>query len=163
MSQWQRIVADHGSAVFGVAWRVLGNAADAEDVAQDVFLEAFREFRSTAVRSWPALLRRLATFRALDHLRQRRALSPLDAPEPQSPSASPQEEASGRELADRLRLAVAQLAPREAEVFCLRFFEDIPNSQIAEALDMTPGAVAVALRKARQRLESILMPAHVKE
>jgi len=163
MSQWQGIVADHGPVVFGSQWRFPGNAADPADVAQDVFLEAFREFRSTTVRSWPALLRRLATFRALDQLRQRRKLSPLDALEPQSPSACPYEEASGRELADRLRVAVAQLSPQEAEVFCLRFFEDIPNSQIAEALEITPGAVAVALHKARQRLEAILMPVHVKE
>src|SRR5947207_650362 len=72
MSQWQRIVADHGPAVFGIAWRVLGNAADAEDVAQDVFFEAFREFRSTAVRSWPTLLRR-----AVDQVR--REPPPADA------------------------------------------------------------------------------------
>src|SRR5262245_31104286 len=113
MGQWQRIVADHGPVVFGIAWRALGNAADAEDVAQDVFLEAFREFRSTAVRSWPALLRRLATFRALDQLRQRRALAPLDALEPPTPSAGPYEEASSRELAERLRLAIARLTPQE--------------------------------------------------
>src|SRR5438034_7887200 len=93
VADWQRIVTEHGPAVFGIAWRVLGNAADAEDVAQDVFFEAFREFRSTAVRSWPALLRRLTTFRALDHLRQRRATAPLDAVEPPALSAGPFEEA----------------------------------------------------------------------
>jgi len=157
VTDWQRIVAEHGAVVFAAAWRVLGNAADAEDVAQDVFLEAFRQFRASAVRNWPGLLRQLATCRALDRLRRRKRHDSLSEQIPSS-DADPADEAAGRELGDRLRQAIALLAPQEAEVFCLRFFEEMPNPQIAEALRLERGAVAVALHKARRRLEEILLP-----
>jgi len=68
----------------------------------------------------------------------------------------PEETVLERELAERLRQAVARLPGREAEVFCLRYFEDLSYQQIAEALDINPGAVATALHKARVKLETML-------
>ena len=162
MTDWQRIVGDHGPIVFGAAWRVLGNAADAEDVAQEVFLQVYRQFHLSTVRNWPGLLCRLATCRALDCLRKRKSLVEL-ADELPCRRAGPEDDEAGRELAERLRHAVCQLAPQEAEVFCLRYFEELPNMQIAELLDLDPGAVGVALHKARRRLEEILDPAGVRD
>ncbi len=49
-----------------------------------------------------------------------------------------------------------RVAQREAEVFCLRYFDDLPNQKIAEVLNMQPGAVGVALHKARAKLELLL-------
>ncbi|MFL5340928.1 MAG: RNA polymerase sigma factor [Gemmataceae bacterium] len=157
MTDWQRIVTDHGPAVFGAAWRVLGHAADAEDVTQDVFLEAFRQFRAQPVRSWAAFLQRLATCRALDRLRRRKSHDSL-TDDLAGTNPGPADEAAGRELAHRLRKAIAWLSPQEAEVFCLRFFEDLSNQEIARELGLDPGAVAVALHKARRRLEGLLLP-----
>ncbi len=77
-TDWDRIVREHGSMVYGTAWRILGNAADAEDVVQDVFLQIHQLQQSHPVRYWVALLRRLASCRALDRLRQRRKTMPLD-------------------------------------------------------------------------------------
>ena len=65
MTNWERIVREHGGMVFGTAWRVLGHAADCEDVVQEVFLEAHKLQQSQPVRNWPGLLRKLATYRAL--------------------------------------------------------------------------------------------------
>jgi RNA polymerase sigma-70 factor (ECF subfamily) len=59
-------------------------------------------------------------------------------------------------LAERLRQGIAQLPPREAAVFCLRYFEDLSYQQIAETLHITAGAAATALHKARAKLESLL-------
>lgn len=156
---WNRIVREHGPMIFGTAWRVLGHVADTEDVVQDVFLEAQTIEQKTEVRNWPGLLRRLALCRALDRLRQRRRTVTLDGMDVLGPGASPEEEAIGHELADRLREALAGLSAREASVFCLRYFEDQPYQRIAEVLDTTPGAVAVALHKARQKLEALLIEA----
>ncbi len=158
MTDWERLVKDHGPAVFGTAWRILGHAADAEEVVQEVFLEALRVQRAQHVERWPGLLRRLAACRALDRLRQRqrsRCLA-LDDGLPEF-GPGPEAAAVGRELADRLRREVARLPQREGAVFCLRYFEDLSNQQIARALDISIGAVATALHKARAKLEAVLL------
>jgi RNA polymerase sigma-70 factor, ECF subfamily len=156
---WNRMVREHGPMIFGTAWRVLGHVADTEDVVQEVFLEAHCMQQKTVVRNWPGLLRRLAMCRALDRLRQRRHTVPLDGMALYGPGATPEEEAIGHELADRLREALAGLSEREASVFALRYFEDMPYQRIAEVLETTPGAVAVALHKARAKLETLLIEA----
>jgi RNA polymerase sigma-70 factor (ECF subfamily) len=156
VTDWNRIVREHGPLVFGTAWRILGHAADSEDVVQEVFLEAYRLRAGQPVRHWPGLLRRLAVCRALDRLRQRRPLLPLDCQPAAGPGDDPEETAIGHELAERLRQALAELPRQEAAVFCLRYFEDTPNQQIADILKISPGAVGVALHKARARLETLL-------
>jgi RNA polymerase sigma-70 factor (ECF subfamily) len=158
MTDWDRMVRQHGQMVFRTAWRILGHVADAEDVAQDVFLEASR-MPDRAVWDWPGLLRRLAAFRALNRLHQRKRTVPLDGAALACDDEGPEEAAIGRELADRLRQSVARLPQREAAVFCLRYFDALTNEQIAETLHISPGAVAVALHKARAKLEVLLAEA----
>jgi RNA polymerase sigma-70 factor (ECF subfamily) len=141
---------------FAAAWRVLGHAGDAEDAVQEALLDAFHLHRSQNVASWGALLRRLATCRALDLLRKRRPAESL-SPQAAGPTAAePPAVAVASELAQRLRAALLQLAPREAEVFSLRYFGELTNEEIAEELKMTAGAVGVALHKARIRLKELL-------
>lgn len=155
MNDWQRLVGEHGPMVAGTAWRILGHAADTEDVVQETFLEAHRLRQRQPVRNWGALLRRLAACRALDRLRQRKRLVPLDGLD-LTTATGPEEFAQEHELSDRLRQAVSQLPPREGQVFCLCYFEDLSHEQVAEALDISPGAVKAALFKARQKLEELL-------
>ncbi len=159
MSDWERMVREHGPMVFGTAWRILGHAADTEDVVQDVFLEAYRLRAAGTVRCWPALLRRLAACRAIDRLRQRRTVLSLNGLNVAGNGHDAEAAAIGKELAERLRQAVAELPAREAEIFCLRYFEDLPNQRIAEILNIHPGAVGAALHKARAKLETLLCEA----
>jgi RNA polymerase sigma-70 factor (ECF subfamily) len=155
VTDWDRLVREHGAAVFGTAWRILGHAADTEEVVQEVFLQAYRLRQTQRVKHWAGLLRRLAACRALDRLRQRKTFAPLGE-HLVGNGAAPDETAIGHELAERLRQAVAELPPREGAVFCLRYFEDFSYQQIAQALGIGPGAVAQALHKARGRLETLL-------
>lgn len=157
MQDWDRIVRDHGPMVFGVAWRILGDATDADDVVQEVFLEAHRLCRQArAVRRWPGLLRRLATYRALDVLRRRKHNVALEGLSLADPGKAAEERVAAEELAEQLRAAVAQLSQQEASVFCLRYFEHLSNQQIAENLKVTPSAVSTALHRARSRLQTLL-------
>jgi RNA polymerase sigma-70 factor (ECF subfamily) len=156
LTDWNRIVREHGPMVFGTAWRILGHVADTEDVVQEVFLHAHQYQRTRTVRCWPGLLRRLAACRALDRLRQRRSTVSLNGIAAFSPIAEPVAVAVRNELADRLREAIAHLPDREGAVFCLRYFEDQTNPQIAETLSITCAAVATALHKARGKLEALL-------
>lgn len=156
MSEWDRIVREHGPMVFGTAWRILGHTADTEDVVQEVFLEAHQRSQTQPVRHWGGFLRCLASCRALDRLRVRKTLHSVDGMSLIDRSDGPEEIAREHELAARLRRAVARLPEREGAVFCLRFFEDLPYEQIAETLSITRGAVAQALHKARAKLEDLL-------
>ena len=119
MADWDRIVREQGPLVYRTAWRILGHAADTEDVVQEVFLQAHQFVKTRAVRHWSGLLRRLAACRALDRLRQRRCTLSLDGLDLPTNGETPDEAAVSRELAERLRQAIAELPPREAEVFCL--------------------------------------------
>src|SRR5258705_5955385 len=94
--------------VFGTAWRILGHAADTEDVVQEVFLEAYR-LRGYEVRHWGGLLRRLAACRALDRLRQRKPSHSLNGLHLVSRDGDPEEAAIGNELAGPLRQGNVQL------------------------------------------------------
>jgi RNA polymerase sigma-70 factor (ECF subfamily) len=156
VSNWESLVREHGPLVYVTARRIVGQAADAEDVSQEVLIEAQRLNQTRAIRNWPALLRRLTTCRALDRLRQRKPHLPVDSLSIRDAAPGPEQAAIARELAERLRQGLTQLPPREAEVFCLRYFEDLTNQQIAEVLDIQPSAVAAALHKARTRLEGLL-------
>jgi RNA polymerase sigma-70 factor (ECF subfamily) len=156
LTDWQRFVREYGPPVYGTAWRILGHAADAEDVVQDVFLEAYRLHQTRAVRHWPALLRRMATCRALDRLRRRQSAARVDELRLVDPGGGPEAEAHAHELEDRLLRALPLLPAREAEVFCLRYFERLTTEQVAAALNISPSAVSTALHKARARLAELL-------
>jgi RNA polymerase sigma-70 factor (ECF subfamily) len=157
VTDWDRIVRDHGPVVFATAWRILGHAADTEDVVQEVFLQAHQMQQEQEVRCWEALLRRLAACRALDRLRQRKANVSIEGLALASTNDDPEALAMERELSARLRQAVSQLPRREATVFCLRYFDDLSYEEIAETLQISSGAVATALHKARARLETLLL------
>jgi RNA polymerase sigma-70 factor (ECF subfamily) len=164
LTEWDRILRDHGPTVFGTVWRILGHAADTQDVVQDVFLEAYRLRCAGPVNHWSALLRRLAACRALDRLRQRRRKPhSLNGLVLVSREDGPVEVAVANELAERVRQAIVQLPEREAEVFCLRYLEEMSYEQIAATLNVSGGAVAVALHKARAKLERLLTENHTEE
>jgi len=160
-TNWTRLVREHGPLVFQTAWRILGHAADAEDVVQDVFLQMHQWEQTRPVRSMPGLLRRMATCRALDRLRQRKATVPLPDLPQEGENHLPEVGVLEQELHDRLRQAISELPQREAEVFCLRYFEDLSYQDIATELGIRSGAVAAALHKARLKLEAALLaPTH---
>jgi RNA polymerase sigma-70 factor (ECF subfamily) len=158
-ADWESIVRTHTPLAFDAAWRLLGHAADTEDVVQEALLDAFRLHAHQSVENWGALLRHLATRRAIDRLRKRRAaaLVPLGTFEVSAPeSEQPESVAAERELADRLRWAIAELPDREASVFSLRYFGEMANCDIAQALGISTDAVGVALHKARKKLKESL-------
>ncbi|MGC8639145.1 MAG: RNA polymerase sigma factor [Isosphaeraceae bacterium] len=117
---------------FDAAWRLLGHAADTEDVVREVLVDAFRLHARQKVANWGALRRHLSTRRAIDRLRKRGSVTllPLGAFEFSAPdSEQPESVAAERELADRLRWAIAELPDREASVFSLRYFGEIAHGQ----------------------------------
>ncbi|TWU04056.1 RNA polymerase sigma factor [Neorhodopirellula pilleata] len=153
---WKTIVREQGTGVYRIAWRILGNADDADETVQDVFLQAHQYKSQNDVDNVVGLLKRLAVCRSLDRLRRRRAEVCLDDVTVFDRESGPEDQAVGKELESMLRDAVGQLPGREAEVFCLRYFDELTNQQIADALNMTTAAVATAIYKARTKLAATL-------
>ena len=147
----------HQRRVFRAAFRITGNAQDAEDVLQTVFLRLLRQGEGArAVANPSSYLYRAAINAAVDLLRARRERSSVALEEAQgSPdgAARPDHVHEAAELREWLRRAIAALPPRAAEVFALRHLEGYENKEIARALGMSRVAVAVTLHRARHRLQ----------
>ena len=73
-----------------------------------------------------------------------------------SAALDPEHLQRNRELRANLRLAIARLSPRSAEIFVLRYFEDMPNREIASLMGVSQGLVAVLLHRTRARLRKEL-------
>lgn len=158
-AEWERVFREHYPLVYRAAYRVTGNAADAEDVLQTVFLRLMkREPGAAPVENMASFLRRAAVNAALDLVRARQNVHsiPLDELEPvlsEPAHRSPERLRNSGEIRDWLRGALARLNPKIAEMFMLRFFDGKDNPEIARILETTPGTVAVTLSRTRDRLE----------
>jgi RNA polymerase sigma-70 factor (ECF subfamily) len=163
MTDWESVVRQHLTFVWRTVYRLVGNHADAWDCTQETFLEAVKIDRRQPVRNWHALLRPLATARALDLLRlryrerNRRSLA-AEPTQAVREEPGPSQYSEAHELADRLRAAVGQLPHRQAEVFCMSCFEQITSEEVAQRLGIRPTAVRMLLCRARKRLERLLEP-----
>ena len=165
MPEWESIVNEHGPVVWRTTYRLLNHHADACDCFQEVFLEALELSRREEVRNWPGLLRKVATRRALDRLRKRHCAASQHqslerSPEPASANPGPVEHAEMNELISRLRQGVAKLPAMQADVFCLRCFEEMSYQEIAEELGIEPNSVGVLLHRARGQVGEWLKEAH---
>jgi len=148
-------VKEHGDMVLRTAYRILGSLPDAEDVAQNVFWEAYRFRKKQPVTSWEGLLRRLATIRSIDELRRMKPSVSLDN-SVVDPTNDPCQDAIAHELAQQLRRAIRCLPKRQAAVISLTYLEQMSRDEIASMLRTTPGAVSTALSKARRKLRFLL-------
>jgi len=150
----------HHERVFRVARRITGNASDAEDVVQNVFLRVMRR-EDPPLREDDAAnyLHRSATNAALDLLRRRktaRADSMDDADRLPDHEPGPDAIHEGAEIRDKLRAALAALNPRAAEIFTLRYFDGYGNREIARLLNTSWSTVAVTLHRTRAKLQKDL-------
>ena len=147
MVDWDRILAEHGPAVWRTVYRLLGQHADALDCYQETFLAAYRSVGRGPVAHWPSFLTSLATRRAIDRLRRRGRFHRLfasldDVPEPVAPGDSPVEHAQGAERLDEVRGLLAGLPEKQAEVFWLSCVEGVPHGISASNCGSVPGKSA---------------------
>lgn len=158
----EALYREHCERVFAAAFRITGDAMDAEDVLQTVFLRLLRRNHEPDLgTAAAAYLHRAAVNAALDSLRRRRRRGPEvhlgtgggDAFVTDDASPGPERERRARELGAALRGALTRLSPAAAEVFALRYLEGWPNQEIARLLGMTQTAVAVSLHRTRRRLQ----------
>lgn len=164
-AELQDLFEEHHQLIFRTAWRVTGNANDAEDVLQTIFLRLLKR-PPVALETGNAggYLRRAAINASLDLIRYRKRsrLVALDQQiieevEPAVDGASdPGRRFASLELRDRLRRELAKVNPRAAEMFVLRYFEGYRNSEIGPMMGTSRMTVAVTLHRLRKRLRLAL-------
>lgn len=149
---------DHRALLHGVAYRVLGRVADAEDVVQEAWLRWSRVDHAE-IRDPRAFLVRTTTRLGIDRLRRIRARRETYVGEwlPEPIRTAP-DVAERAELADSVSVAMLvvleTLSPLERAVFVLREAFGFSHAEIAEVLDRTEPAVRQVARRARDHVEA---------
>jgi RNA polymerase sigma-70 factor, ECF subfamily len=156
---WEPLVRTHQEAVFRFAYLLLGDPDDAEDVAQETFLRAWRylaRFDSTRpLRPWLlSIASNLASNRRRSAGRYLSALMRAFRDEP--PSATLEEKSAQRTQADHLREAVKTLNNTDQQIVYLRYFLDLSVAETAEALNIAQGTVKSRLSRALEKLRTII-------
>ncbi len=164
---FRELVETYKKKMYYFALDMVGNPADAEDVSQEVFLKAFRSFktfkRDAKLSSW---LYRIAYNASIDHLR-RRSLAPqavedtiLDASaggfSDSSSSQNPAQAAENRLLRIRIEKALEKVSSQERAVFLLRHYNDLMLDDIAETLQISIGSVKSYLFRCVRKLQKEL-------
>ena len=137
--------------VVGIAHRVLADQAEAEDVAQDVFVSFYRAHPADASYA-PAWLHSAAAHAALNALRGRDRRSRREAAQALTPDArssddDPAEAVVASETRDEVRAVLARLPERSAAMLALRY-AGLSYAEIAAALDVRASSVGTLLRRA---------------
>jgi len=149
---FSRIAREHASGIYRLAFRISGCDADAQDLAQETFLRAWRGIRSfrgdARVRTW--LIRILLNV-AGEKARRRRMVR-LTTEAPDGRNGDPGEEFARRDLVRRVLGAVHALPRRQREAMLLRVRGELSYQDIGEVMGIRPGVVGLHLVAARKRL-----------
>jgi RNA polymerase sigma-70 factor (ECF subfamily) len=170
----ERAMADlydrYGQVLYAVAYRIVGQRADAEEVVLDTFAQAWREAtRFEAGRgSVAGWLTTIARSRALDLVRARGRRDRITATAAaERPDTSPAmggwraDPSTGVEHAERraqVQLALETLSPPQRRAIELAFFEGLSQSEIAELLQEPLGTIKTRVRLGMQKLRESLRP-----
>lgn len=148
---FERLVREHQQMVYCVALSYCKDAAAAEDVAQEAFLKAYRNFdgvrRPEKVKTW---LYSIARFTAIDWVRRRSHEQPAPLPDRAAPPPG------GDDRASRVMDLLRGLPESYREIVVLRYVEGLSYVQIARALGSTTSAVGEKLSRIRDILREKL-------
>jgi len=160
----ETVFREHSRQVFRSAFRVTGNAQDAEDVVQTVFMRLANRTGASPLGDRAAqYLHRAAVNAGLDVIRSRKAARKTDLGTVEPVLAEPAERSpdavsSAGEIREHVRHALLKLSPKSAQIFTLRYFEGYDNHEIASMLGTSRSTVAVVLHRCRRRLRESLRP-----
>ncbi len=153
------LVDRHARSLFGLAVRLVGDPADAEEVVQETFAGAFRGLRAfrgqAAVKTWltQILIRQTSRLYRRER-RHRHNVLRLDRPEATDPAVPPSQQQADFRM--DLSKAILGLAPEYRQVIVLRELQGMTYDQIAAVLGVPRGTVESRLFRARRRLQELL-------
>ena len=165
------LVRAFGGVVYNLAYRMTGNAADADDVAQEVFVKLYRSIRQyrwqAKFSTWLYALAANTCRSALRKLRRVAEAEPVSLnaepadgrarPDPSDPGELPGQTLERKELRAQVEAAMAELPDEFRMVIVLRDLQGLAYEEIAAALACTVGTVKSRLARARQRVKEKLV------
>ncbi len=157
---FDEIVEAHQERIARLAFRLLGEPNDVDDVTQEIFLAVLRNLRrfrgKCKLSTW---LTTIAVNKCRSHRRRQLRIQVL--PWLANAAANSSDAGEPREAAEshaRVRRTVERLPARYREPIVLRYFEEMSVPQISDVLQISTGAVEVRLSRARRRLKQMLTP-----
>jgi RNA polymerase sigma-70 factor (ECF subfamily) len=163
------LVRAHSAVLFRVAFRIVGNDADAEEIVQEAFLRGYQRLETYQERSsFATWIYRIAVNCALNRISQSGVTADYRVAEEgdreektiavASRDADPERELLSREIGALKDMAMRRLTPTERGAFVLRHLEDRSMSEIAELLNVAPNAAKQAVFRAVGKLRRELAP-----
>lgn len=153
------LVDRYRSMVYTLAYRMLGNADAANDIAQESFLSAFLALKEFGFRSkFSSWLASIVLNKCRDVLRARRDTVPIDDLEGVLPGKerSPEDRSSARETGDMVQRALAQLPESYREIIVLKHIEELDYREIAGIIGGSITGLKVRAHRARELLKDVL-------
>jgi RNA polymerase sigma-70 factor (ECF subfamily) len=159
---FETIIRGSSRALFAVAYGVLQNRAEAEDVVQDAFVKAWKSrWRVRDPEKFPAWLATIARHRARDVARGRKSDALIEELEEvaDANSAAQDQLAREAELHSHVHCALAGLPETHRIALTLRYFDALDYATIEQTLGLTNGALRGILGRALQTMRKRLQPA----
>jgi RNA polymerase sigma-70 factor, ECF subfamily len=169
---WAELVRTHHRRVYGLCYRFTNNAADAEDLTQDVFLKVYSNLASFdttrgSLQVWITTMTRNLLVDNFRRTRNQRVTGSLDegwdgteemkpTDRLTAPGASPHEVAAQKELAKMVQGALARVSVELREAVILRDLQDLDYKEIAQVLGIPEGTVKSRISRGRAELARLL-------
>jgi RNA polymerase sigma-70 factor (ECF subfamily) len=151
----------YSHAMYNASLRIVNNTAEAEDIMQESFIEAFEKlhfFRGEG--SFGSWLKRIVINKSINHLRSKKQTDSLDAEQTEVPDESESEKIYSENIFCRLeeiRSAIKKLPENYRIVISLHLLEGYDHEEIATILETTYGNVRTRFSRAKQKLLGLIM------
>ena len=164
-----QLVLAHQNKVFTLCVHMMGSREEAEDMAQEAFLKAWRSLDGFhGESSFATWMHRLTTNLCLDHLRKQTRRQNISVAvslddeetvfsEPADPGSDPQQKLEKRERQRAVEKALGELPEHHRRALVMREVSGLSYQEIADALDLDPGTVKSRIARARTALRKILL------
>ncbi|PPK70137.1 RNA polymerase sigma-70 factor (ECF subfamily) [Actinokineospora auranticolor] len=157
---WDEVVREHGDRVYRLAYRLSGNAHDAEDITQETFIRVFRSLASYKPGTFEGWLHRITTNLFLDMVRRRSRLRmeglPEDTDRIEGDEPSPEEVYEETHLDPDLQASLDELPPEFRAAVVLCDVEGLSYEEIGATLGVKLGTVRSRIHRGRQALRASL-------
>jgi len=157
---WEQVVREHSARVYRLAYRLSGNAQDAEDLTQETFIRVFRSLASYTPGTFEGWLHRITTNLFLDMVRRRQRIRfdalPDDTEKLAGSAASPEQVYVDTHLDPQIQAALEALQPEFRAAVVLCDIEGLTYEEIAATLGVKLGTVRSRIHRGRVQLREAL-------